>query len=349
MVDEQVGWAILSENDGAFDHLLRTTDGGHTWRDRTPPETAPAGGEPPKVAYGSFLDGTSAWVIYHYDGQPFRVSPVWRTGDGGLTWEASQPLDTSLPALEGQAPIFGVHHLEFVDRQHGWLMLQLDAAMGHSYAFLYSTVDGGANWTRIVEPPGTPENGDLHYCCKTGMDFTAPHIGLISFGVGPKYTVFVNWTRDGGHSWVAQELPPPVSNPDLFSSGEAFCGTHSPTLLAAETARLGVECRLDSGATMSFLYRTEDGGQTWQAAPAPNGALLFLSPQVGWALSEEVHRTQNGGQDWEPLSKVRWQGEFCFVSDKIGWAIAQHEEDVGLVRTRDGGRTWELLTSVILP
>jgi photosystem II stability/assembly factor-like uncharacterized protein len=88
MLDATTGWAV-GGLEGIGDHVLRTGDGGHTWRDVTPPEPASAGDESDKIAIGSFLDADTAWVTYSYlDFFKLPVAPtVWRTGNGGQTWE----------------------------------------------------------------------------------------------------------------------------------------------------------------------------------------------------------------------------------------------------------------------
>jgi photosystem II stability/assembly factor-like uncharacterized protein len=109
MVDAHTGWAI-----GGLvtpgDHVLFTTDGGNTWKDVTPPEEAATGGEQ-KAATGYFQDAQSAWVVFSYlSGTTPAQSVVWRTQDGGATWQASQPLD-----LSGLNEFYNPGSLQFVD------------------------------------------------------------------------------------------------------------------------------------------------------------------------------------------------------------------------------------------
>ena len=44
-----------------------------------------------------------------------------------------------------------------------------------------------------------------------------------------------------------------------------------------------------------------------------------------------------------------WEGQFSFVDAMAGWAVARSVDESALVRTLDGGRTWELLEPIISP
>ena len=63
MNDAQSGWATGGAvNIG--DHVFRTSDGGNTWKDVTPPEPAPPPDSPIR-AVGYFMDANTAWVAYN--------------------------------------------------------------------------------------------------------------------------------------------------------------------------------------------------------------------------------------------------------------------------------------------
>jgi photosystem II stability/assembly factor-like uncharacterized protein len=46
---------------------------------------------------------------------------------------------------------------------------------------------------------------------------------------------------------------------------------------------------------------------------------------------------------------VDWLGQFSFVDEMRGWAVARSADASALVRTTDGGRTWELLEPIVSP
>jgi hypothetical protein len=50
---------------------------------------------------------------------------------------------------------------------------------------------------------------------------------------------------------------------------------------------------------------------------------------------------------------VHWDGQFSFVSDSLGWAVARAAGNTGtliaLVQTRDGAQSWVEIHPVIAP
>ena len=129
MMDTTTGWA------GAADHhILRTTDGGTSWQDVTPAyaHSAQAVGD-----VEEFLSASLAWVaIAPANGTP--PTQVYRTTDGGQTWQMSTVPTTSQ-----------LGQLTFLDPQHGWLLAGIQAAAGPKAVDVFRTSDGGKTWTNV--------------------------------------------------------------------------------------------------------------------------------------------------------------------------------------------------------
>jgi photosystem II stability/assembly factor-like uncharacterized protein len=342
MFDEVTGWAIGRDENHAVDHILITSDGGRTWRDVTPKETFPL--EMNEYTYkrvtAFFLDGQSASVIY--DPEKYRdPARIWRTSSAGNLWDLSI-IDTNFQVIEG---------LTFADDSHGWLMLGVDAGMGHSWVELYRTIEGGEGWELIIDPY-SEAGADLHYCCKTGMVFSGADTGLVTFGRGPMGGAFINWTDDGGLTWESHPLPRPEGAFEELGDADygILCESHSPTLFSPQYGRVTLECwtDLDASDTVSFIFTTTDGGTTWDPEAYPGGQTFFLKPEVGWALSNDIYQTMDGGQTWTKMSSVQWEGQFSFVSQKLGWAVAQEGEVFSLVHTENGGKTWDRIEPVVV-
>lgn len=128
------------------------------------------------------------------------------------------------------------------------------------------------------------------------------------------------------------------------------------------------------------VYRTSDGGRTWDNSAieletvegvAPQ--MQFIDPSNGWMMAHQgvaMHhevvtllRTTDGGKTWSVASKtdprVFKPGEIPFAGHKTGFAFRNAEEGwitgyepvdgtAYLLRTVDGGRTWERV-SLMLP
>jgi hypothetical protein len=106
-----------------------------------------------------------------------------------------------------------------------------------------------------------------------------------------------------------------------------------------------------------YLFTTQDGGSTWISSPYPGEALYFFSTDTGWAFSDKIHRTIDGGLSWTVVSNVSWtvvsdvtwSAQVDFVSEQIGWGVAQAEAEMALVKSIDGGAKWAMLVPSVGP
>ena len=357
MLDATTGWAIGGPGP-LGDHVLRTTDGGETWADVTPPEPASAAAPFGQAidAHGYFPSADSAWVVYGaIDTSVSTAIQVWHTTDAGESWTGSEPIDAG---ELGVSDFFAPSDLHFVDEQTGWFMAHLGVGMNHDYIALYQTTDGGVTWAPVFGP----QSEGPQSCGKTGLRFVDAQNGWLTGdcqGVAPG--LFLYRSSDAGATWQPEELPPPESAADIFTRQDAGCGTNSVTFFDAQTAKLAVSCLLlstDPIESLAFVYTTTDGGESWTSSPAPSRGLSFLDPQVGWSLPLtfgfdpppfELARTTDGGATWTPMAEVDWYGQPDFVDEQTGWAIAHAADASTLVASTDGGATWETVSPVIGP
>ena len=112
-----------------------------------------------------------------------------------------------------------------------------------------------------------------------------------------------------------------------------------------------VECLIpaDSGSgepqKRTFVYATSDRGQNWQHTelPTPVFDLEFVDLQTGYAAGQDIYRTTDGGGTWTRIKSVNWQGDLSYINQENGWAVAHRGEESALVKTSNGGTTWQLL------
>ncbi len=349
MLDASNGWAIGNAGQGS-DHVLNTADGGQTWRDVTPAEPAPK--DDSLVALGYFTDSKNAWVIYHSQSDFVipTVAFVWRTQDGGQTWQPSSPLD-----LQGLNELYWPSDLTFAGPQNGWLLVHVGAGMSHDYVVLYRTQDGGRTWTRLLDPYN---DGGIQGCQKTGLAFPTDQTGWLTGNCnGVMAGAFLFQTLDGGQTWQPVALPAPADTPGLFAeNASTYCGTEAPIFLSPQAGKLIVHCKdtiKSPPADLYYLYATGDGGATWTSAYIMSGAIAFVSVDNGWAFGRNIFSTADDGKTWVFVKEVNWDGQFSFVSDTLGWAVARAESSTGtaiaFVQTTDGGKNWTIIHPVIGP
>lgn len=339
MIDPNTGWLVTS------DQVLRTTDGGRTWTDVSPPTTGPLTAR--QFSAATFHSGELGWLANSrmQNGHPVGVT-VFHTTDGGRNWSAGSLGSSS----QGFATT-----ITFVDATHGWILVNDGAFAGSDAIGLFGTTDGGAHWTLLVQTKagqasdhGLPLGGD-----KNGIAFLDTTTGWMT-GHSNGNDVWFYVTHDGGHNWQPQTLPLPMTG----RIGGSLT-TESPLLVGGQDGTLPVS---DAGppAKMRF-FTTTDGGQRWTPAESitfPAGApfppmTFWLNTRDGWTTNGmTVDRTTDGGQHWQQLDANEQWGrpyQLDFVTAQLGWAVI---EPIGsrqsqLLKTTDGGRTWSPVAATV--
>src|ERR1700682_1382852 len=197
MVDANVGWQGTS----------RTTDGGKTWQDVSPP------GQSGQVKGGNTVcatDGTHAWVTYGTGSvtyQPDHVV-VMSTRDGGQSWQQGGVI--AVPFATDWRLNFSVE-LSFFDDQDGWLLMEYSSTP--MLRLLYATSDGGAHWAVVSRVAGLGLGNIGLGCSENGMMFVSLQRGWLtwncSIGYGdqpPQSGPVIAGTNDGGLSWAPVSL-----------------------------------------------------------------------------------------------------------------------------------------------
>jgi heat shock protein HslJ/photosystem II stability/assembly factor-like uncharacterized protein len=329
MVDARRGWARGRLAENLVEQILLTTDGGESWQLRTPPDAPRPGPEVQQelAAAATFASAEMGWVSYWV---PAPLAPdasprVWVTSDGGASWEASEPLVLSDLPFD----FFGPSDLGFLDETFGWLLAHLGAGMSHDYVAIFTTGDGGATWQRVTDPEQSPE---IQGCNKSALVFHSEDEGWLAGdcpGLMPQLTLYQ--TADGGATWNPTVLPlvdgqPPASAEELGNA----CGVRQMVRVAPGTLLLSLHCfDWEADSRTAWLYRSDDGGESWQAEPLPvsDGFFAFATPDAGWILGEAAGElgvlwaTEDGAATWERQARVAGQGQVAFVDERHGWIL----------------------------
>lgn len=304
MVGRTGGWALGKTPHGAA--LLKTSNGGRTWRNVSPKSIWPL--SPAQVGwdyeYGigeegidfCFLSNRQGWVV-RKDGPTAKVI-VERTHDGGRHWTA-----TRFPEHFGD-----VLTVSFRDAQHGSILTISDMASGSTRKTLYQTRDAGRTWAFVTQ--AIPDHID-----PTNVSFRTASEGWLSAGYHGSEEVPFYRTEDGGRHWRLQEIEEPP-----YEYGHAVI--YPPAFFGAGRRRgvLLVWFEANAPGINGFaLYQTQDAGQTWhwvRPLRLPDGVsyLLtssFIDLHTGWALTYEGQKpsrlvtTRDGGRHWRTVYPAR--------------------------------------------
>jgi len=326
------------------------------------------------------LDGAESWRMFGLRGvvNVFAFDPkngatiyagneaLWRSGDMGRTWNMVFP-DPRMNTIEHQTgdhaqfsltsadPSFPVGHvithIAVDSAPHSRIWLAFEGRQDAGAAILYVSADGGATWSREREFPGErilalaaqPEevlvvgSHHVHRLARgawTILALVPEGATRASAGRAGAYTAIYATTRrgeihvseDGGSTWrLAQTLP----------SGrfEAIATSERDGRVAYAGFR-GV--RLGGGAEGLFngISKTVDGGRTWSIVHRESNR-----PSRNLAPSWIEARAAEGGSDvffdtpWS-LGVAPTDPAICYATDLFR-----------TYRTRDGGETWETVTS----
>lgn len=330
MFDVRTGWA-LSENASL---LLRTTDGGNTWKNIAPLATA--------IDAVYFLNASTGWAAVPQGKN--GTTQLLRTANGGQTWQGVT------------IPVKNTGQLMFVDALHGWLVTAYDP--NSTIIYILRTADGGKTWVNVASTEAQkgpasaaslPANAGM-----TGINFVNVTTGwATSAYMGQNNVPWFYVTHDGGQTWLPQSLALPQR---IQSAQPALM---PPTFLTARAGFLpanGYFPGCGVGTVSSVIYTTQNSGTTWQSTtplPIPSTASTFSDPSHGWVTDgHTLNATSDSGLHWTalPINSI-FSGvqSLNFVSSTTGWAISQTtSSSPHLLKTVDGGTSWTMLSPIIV-
>ncbi|MFT6283140.1 MAG: photosystem II stability/assembly factor-like uncharacterized protein, partial [Salibacteraceae bacterium] len=236
--------------------------------------------------------------------------------------------------------------------------------MGSTGGGIWKTDNGGSSWKNL---------SDGYFGGSIGaIAVSESHNNIIYVGTG-EVTVRGNVSSgtgmyksiDGGRSWTSTGLPNSRHIPRVR--------IHPKNPDVAYAAVLG---DLYKSSEERGVYKTSDGGKTWDRVLFSNGdagavdlVLDPLNPEVIYASTWRVRRTpydfssggegsalwksEDGGENWTEISKNKGfpEGTLGIIGvtvspvnpDRI-WTIIENEKG-GVYRSDDAGKTWELTNS----
>lgn len=272
---------------------------------------------------------------------------VWRTQDAGQTWDniSDKYFGGSIGAVAVAESDPNVIYVG-----EGEQTLRNNVASG---AGLWRSTDAGATWKSIGLQDSRhiarirvhPKNADVLYVAALGNLWK------------PNEMRGVFRSMDGGQSWKKI-----LYINDKAGAADLILDPNNPRIIYASTwnmTRNGY--RMDSGGPDSKLWKSTDGGDTWEnlsdkpGMPSGiNGIIgVTVSPQNSnrvWAIIENkeggVYRSDDGGKTWARINQDRALLQRAWYYCRI-YADSQNEDVVYVLNvsygiSKDGGKTFAL-------
>lgn len=319
--DVNHGWAV-----GQNGMIIATVNGGTSW-------TIQPAGITGYFSGVSFANTQEGWAV--------AGNVVLHTTNGGQTWsQQTVPANTWL------------YDVQFINAQVGW-------GAGSQENIIF-TNNGGQTWTTLRGGTGSQFSDPLW-----SVDFADPVHG-VAVGNGAVIS-----SSDGGQTWVrpandfhsvsnrlfaldAQHVWSANAGAEILYSingGELWARSTLYTATATSQVTDVVFRDAQNGwATVNdgppgFIYRTTNGGQTWQNVGAPATAALSAiavvdsQTLVAAGNNGTILRSIDNGATWVTVTSPNAVNfsDLNFVNSTTGWLVGSQGK---IFKSTDGGQTW---------
>jgi photosystem II stability/assembly factor-like uncharacterized protein len=273
---------------------------------------------------------------------------VWRTKDAGQTWE--NITDNYFGGTIGAVAVAESDpNVIYVGEGEQTLRNNVSSGWG-----VWKSTDAGASWKHIGLADSRhisririhPKNPDVVYVAAMGNLWK------------PNEMRGVYKSVDGGTTWKRV-----LYINDTAMAGDLVMDPNNPRILYAATWNMKRNgYRMDSGGPDSKLWKSTDGGETWEnlsdkpgMPKGTNGIIgVTVSPVNSnrvWAIIENteapgVYRSDDAGKTWTRLNQDRALLQRAWYYCRI-YADTQNEDKVWVMNvsygvSKDGGKTFEL-------
>ncbi|MGN9911394.1 WD40/YVTN/BNR-like repeat-containing protein [Phytohabitans sp. LJ34] len=293
VVSAKVAWAS-----GSAGTVLRTVDGGRTWAQVGPPDTADLQFRDIE-AFGA----DRAVALSIGEGEASRV---YATGDGGRTWTE---------AFRNDDPRAFYDCMAFFDHRRG---LALSDPVDGRFR-IASTVDGGRSW-RVLPADRMPDAlaGEFAFAASGTCLVTSGPFAFFATGGGATARVFAS--PDGGRRWKAADSPVPSG----ASAGIYSLAFRDPWHGIAVGGDFAAPTAAPDGAATS-----RDGGRTWQVARTVPGEYRSGAAWVPWRWNTALavgptgsDVSRDGGRTWTRFDTGSFDAVDC-APDGTCWASGE--------------------------
>ncbi|MFY9553986.1 MAG: hypothetical protein WAV47_04610 [Blastocatellia bacterium] len=272
---------------------------------------------------------------------------LWRTADGGKSWELAYSGEGSWAILDS------IKSVEIVNSRTGWMLVDK----------IYRTEDGGDTWKKLSDPDMVVHSIHLMEGGKRGWaagemyrPISARDAGVRSQLVssdGKKvlYPALFH-TEDGGSTWTRQSLPSSegrLLHLCFLDEAHRWASSDGEFFYLESYSNSWKLANYSSGKCPNrILLETTQGNSESGVVCAP-AAIYFLDANQGWLSFRNGYmaKSSDGGRTWCDLLNPRdvwptptWQTFFSkiyFSTAMHGWGLGA---DGSLQETNDGGGSW---------
>ena len=217
-----------------------------------------------------------------------------------------------------------------VDLVAVWFTSAKRGFVAGDHGYLASTRDGGQTWTQY--PLNTTEDINEIYFRNDDNGYLVA--GKLMFA-----------TRDGGQTWQPIRI---FRDADFQKGAPEFL-----SIRFADKKRglvLGSVLNKAGDVIDSLVFRTDDGGETWQRINVPTKKELIHADFNGkgqvWAVGDDgvILHSDDGGLNWRTQSSGTDKPLYNvdFRSDDEGFVVGKSGT---ILRTENGGATWETVAT----
>ncbi|MFQ5750721.1 MAG: WD40/YVTN/BNR-like repeat-containing protein [bacterium] len=304
---------------------------------------------------GPFRGGRSA-AVTGVPGNPMTFyfggtgGGVWKTTDGGQSWK-----NISDKFFGGSIGAVAVSEWDPNVIYVGGGEVTVRGNVSHGYG-MWKSMDAGKTWQQIGLKDSRripririhPKNPDLVYAAVLGHLF------------GPNEERGVYRTKNGGKTWE----PILQVNNEVGAVDIAMDPTNPRILFASMWRVKRTPYSLESGGEGSGVWKSTDGGDTWQEVTRneglPQGTIGIsgvtispVNPNRVWAIIEAkdggVFRSDDGGEKWQKVNEERKLRQRAWYYTRI-YADTKNEDiiyvlNVRFWRSKDGGKTYERIST----
>jgi len=297
--------------------IMHTADGGRSWETQL---TVPATGQLLQICQNlRGFDAENAFALLR--------DKLYRTTDGGSSWQDITP---SIPG-------FVLQQMSFISAGNGWVSGNLNSGT----AAVYKTSDAGATWSAQWRLTDIGLPGDT-----SELEFINANDGWILLNNGPEIIAYLYRTTDGGKSFTRLTE---IRSGRPYVTGLVFTGENTGWLTTdhgAGPVAGGIAGTVDGGRTFTYIVGGDGGIDDIGAVDY----IAFPSAKTGFAVCSGIEdsicllKTEDSGKAWRQISPVKPRNGISFPDKDNGFGIGTDFTSNRVLRTQDGGATWNPIT-----